>query len=146
MGLSFLLKLFAHDSSGGLFGYLKNRDDNQSRRAIEEDSNRTRLELQRDRHRMLIELERERRKTAIEIAGALQGGGEYRESSSLGTREIRKPPILPAAYLLPPDSSAQASVPAELTEFILRQARQFGLPEAVEQPQSGDAEPTATDQ
>jgi hypothetical protein len=146
MGLSFLLKLFARDPDGGLLGYLKNRDNNNTRRAIEEGRNRVQLEMQRDRHRMHIELERERRKTAVEIVDHLQSGGEYRESTSLGAREIRKPPIPRATYLLPPEGSAQEPVPAELTEFLLRQARLIGLPKAAELPQGEDEGPSATDQ
>ena len=146
MGLSFLLKLFARDPDGGLLGYLKNRDNNNTRRAIEEGRNHVQLEMQKNRHRMLIELERERRKTAVVIVDPLQSGGEYRESTSLGAREVRKPPIPRAAYLLPPESSAQEPVPAELTEFIPRQARLLGLPEAAELPRSENADPSATDQ
>lgn len=146
MGLSFLLKLFARDPDGGLLGYLKNRDNNNTRRAIEEGRNRAQLELQKDRHRMQIELERERRKTAVEIVDHLQGGGEFRESTSLGAREIRKPPAPRAAYLLPPEISAQEPVQAELTEFILRRAQLPSPPETAELPQGEDTGPPATEQ
>jgi hypothetical protein len=76
-----VLRLFV-PSDGSIWTYLKSRDDNKVRLAIAQDRNRTE-----------IELERERRATARELVEILPEGAEYRDSTALGWREIRKPQV-----------------------------------------------------
>ena len=78
MGLSFLLHLFSQRPDGGLFGWLKSRDDN----------------------RALIELERERRQTTLEVIRQLGHGDEYREGTTVGWREIRKAQVPSSTFVV----------------------------------------------
>jgi hypothetical protein len=129
----FLTKLFSRDPDSGLFGFLKNWDNNRTQRAIEKDRNQTQLEL-----------ERERRRTALGVIDHLASGGEYLENANLGIREVRRPTPPPTAYVLPPQDDSSAPPPAELIGLVPRQAWPLGLPQADEQPPDDDEEPLAT--
>ncbi len=109
MALSFLLHLFARRSDGGLFGWLKSRDDN----------------------RALIALERERRQTTLEVIRQLEHGDEYREGTTVGWREIRKAQIPSSTFVVVSEAgSDQDQATKHKTELPGQQALPIDPPAA----------------
>jgi hypothetical protein len=123
VGLSFLLELFGGRRDNGLFGYLKSRDANKTRRMIEQDRNKTEMEIRKDWSRALIELERERRITSQELIKQLPEGSTFSESTIVGKREIQKAQVQPVSLLvLPKTGGEQHQEPLEQVELPAPQA------------------------
>jgi hypothetical protein len=116
MGLSFLLHLFARRSDGGLFGWLKSRDEN----------------------RALIELERERRQTTLEVIRQLGHGDEYREGTTVGWREIRKAQIPSSTFVVVSEAGSDQDQATHRTELPSQQALPIDPPVAPPQSQRAD--------
>ena len=136
MGLSVLLKLLTRRADGGLFYWLTSRDTNRTLRAIEHDRNLTEIEIRKDSYRIQLELEQERRKTALEILRQLGDGDEYRDSTTVGWREIRKTPAPPnTLVILSEKCGNEDHAPAERFEVIAKQAPADDLPIMPEHPQ-----------
>jgi hypothetical protein len=117
MGLSFLLRFFASHPDGGLFGYLKRRNDNRTR----------------------IELERERRVTSLQVIGQLGPGDEYRESTPDGWREIRKAQVPSGAlFVLSETVGEQEQATQHRSELPGQHPRPIDAPSAATQLQHND--------
>jgi hypothetical protein len=119
--LTWVLTLFS-SSDGGVWGYLRSRDNNKTRLAVVRDQNRTQ-----------VELERERRMTSRELLEVLPEGAEYRDSTTAGWREIRKPQVSPAFFFAVADADGepQQTIP-EPGELPGRHPRALGGQDAPE--------------
>jgi hypothetical protein len=134
--VGFLLKIFGGGPDSGLFGYLRSRDSNKTQRMIAQSRNETEIQIEKDRNRTRIQLERERRTTALELIDQLSPGSEYRESTMIDERVIRKAQAPPVTVLVPNANREARQTTSAQAERIGPQTRAIDKQNASQPPQS----------